>query len=91
MDPILSRPVHVAGENKRFGDLTHAEVDSRARELKQATGWGPTMRVAPVARAWADLARAMERARAGTVADLDAATVQALARPLWITPDLGAG
>jgi hypothetical protein len=46
------------------------------------------MRVAPVARAWADLARRMEAAGAATVADLDRATVAELAAPLWIAPDL---
>jgi hypothetical protein len=88
MDPILSRPVHVAGENKPFGALTRDEVAARAQELKDATGWGPTMRVAPVARAWADLAREMRQNEAATVADLAPETVAALAAPLWITPDL---
>jgi hypothetical protein len=85
---VLDRPVHVAGGDKRFGDLTRAEVGSRAQELKEATGWGPTMRVAPVARAWSDLARAMDEVRADSVADLDAETLEALAEPLWISPNL---
>jgi hypothetical protein len=85
---VLDRPVHVPGGNKPFGELTRAEVAARAQELKDATGWGPTMRVAPVARAWADLARAMDAAQADSVADLDAETLQALAEPLWISPNL---
>jgi hypothetical protein len=88
VDAILSRPVHVGGADKPFGALTHDEVRARAQELQQATGWGPMMRVAPVARAWADLAQRMQAAQAATVADLDSATIEALARPLWITPDL---
>ncbi len=85
---MLDRPVHVPGGNKRFGELTREEVANRAQELKEATGWGPTMRVAPVARAWADLARAMEEVQAHSVADLDPETLDALAEPLWISPNL---
>jgi hypothetical protein len=78
----------VPGGNKPFGELTRQEVADRARELKEATGWGPMMRVAPVARAWADLARAMDAVQADSVADLDAETLEALAEPLWISPNL---
>ena len=85
---MLDRPVHVAGGDKPFGELTREEVANRAQELKEATGWGPTMRVAPVARAWAELARAMEAVQADSVADLDAETLEALAEPLWISPNL---
>ena len=86
MDAILSRPVHIAGSNKAFGELTRAEVEARAQELKAAVGFGPTMRVAPVARAWAELARAMTDAP--TVADLDPEIVAKLAPPMWIAPAL---
>lgn len=85
---MLDRPVHVPGGDKPFGELTREEVANRAQELKEATGWGPTMRVAPVARAWAELARAMEAVQADSVADLDAETLEALAEPLWISPNL---
>jgi hypothetical protein len=78
----------VPGGEKPFGELTREEVANRAQELKEATGWGPTMRVAPVARAWGDLARAMDEQAAATVAGLDRETIEKLARPLWITPDL---
>ena len=85
---MLDRPVHVPGGDKPFGELTREEVANRAQELKDATGWGPMMRIAPVARAWADLARAMDEQAAATVAGLDRETIEKLARPLWITPDL---
>jgi len=85
---VLDRPVHVPGGDKPFGELTREEVANRAQELKDATGWGPMMRIAPVARAWADLARAMDEQAAATVAGLDRETIEKLARPLWITPDL---
>ena len=85
---MLDRPVHVPGGAKPFGELTQPEVAARAQELREATGWGPTMRVAPVARAWAELARAMDAGQAHCVADLDAETLEALAEPLWISPNL---
>jgi hypothetical protein len=85
---VLDRPVHVPGGDKPFGELTRDEVTARANELKEATGWGPMMRVAPVARAWAELARAMDAVQADSVADLDAETLEALAEPLWISPNL---
>ena len=44
------------GRSKPFAELTAEEVRSRADELRAATGWGPTARVASVARAWAELA-----------------------------------
>jgi hypothetical protein len=78
----------VPGGEKPFGELTREEVANRAQELKEATGWGPTMRVAPVARAWGDLARAMDEQAAATVAGVDRETIEKLARPLWIAPDL---
>ena len=88
MDALLERPVHVGGANRPFGSLTLGEVQARADELREATGWGPTMRVAPVARAWGELARRMREAGADTVAGLDAATLGELAAPLWIAPPL---
>jgi hypothetical protein len=81
---LLDTSVAVAGGPKPFGSLTRAEVAARADELRAAVGFGPTVRVAPVARAWGDLARRMEAAGAETVAALDEATLAELAEPLWI-------
>ena len=81
---VLTVSVYVAGGPKPFGELTRAEVAARAAELRDAVGFGPTVRVAPVARAWGELARRMEEAGAATVADLDEATVAELAEPLWL-------
>jgi hypothetical protein len=86
---VLATSVHTAGGAKPFGELTRADVTARATELDAAVGFGPTARVAPVARAWAELARRMEAASAATVGDLDEATVTALAEPLWIVPPGG--
>jgi hypothetical protein len=84
----LSRPVSVDGAEKPFGELTLADVRARAAELRAAAGWGPTARVAPVARAWADLGRAMEAAGAAAVADLGG-EAEAMAGRLWVVPPGG--
>ena len=86
---VLEAVVHVPGGAKPFGEMTAAEVEARAAELKAAVGFGPTARVASVARAWAELARRMGAQEAATVAALDAQTVAALAEPLWIVPPGG--
>ena len=81
---VLAASVHVAGGDKPFGELTQDEVAARASELRAAVGFGPTARIAPVARAWGELARRMRETGATTVADLDEAVVAQLAEPLWI-------
>jgi hypothetical protein len=88
-DPVLETLVFVRGENRPFGTLTLEDVRSRADELRAATGWGPTARVGPVARAWRELAIEMERAGTGAVAELDAARVAELAPKLWVVPPGG--
>jgi hypothetical protein len=87
-DDPLEHPVSAGGTTKPFGTLTAAEVRARADELSAAVGWGPTARVAPVARAWGALARQMDEAHAATVTDLgeDAA---AAAERLWVVPPGG--
>jgi hypothetical protein len=87
-DP-LARPVHAAGGDKPFGEFTLADVNARADELRAATGWGPTTRVAAVARGWSELARAMQSAGAATVAELGAEVAGEFARRLWVVPPGG--
>jgi hypothetical protein len=88
-DDPLARPVSAGAVDKPFGEFTLAEVRGRARELSDAVGWGPTARVAVVARGWLDLARAMEAAGAARVADLGAQTGGEFARRLWVIPPGG--
>jgi hypothetical protein len=88
-DDVLGRPVYTAGGNKPFRDLTLTDVEARASELRTATGWGPTARIASVARAWSDLARVMSRAGVSTVAELDPKDAAARARALWVVPPGG--
>jgi hypothetical protein len=87
-DP-LARPVHAGGADRPFGELTVDDVRAHAAELRAATGWGPTARVATVARAWRELADEMARAGARTVADLGAERAGALAQRLWVVPPGG--
>lgn len=88
-DDVLSRPVHAGGADRSFGELTVDDVRAHAAELRSAAGWGPTARVASVARAWRELADEMAEAQAGTVADLGTERAAALAERLWVVPPGG--
>jgi hypothetical protein len=82
---ILAQEVFMRGANRPFGELTRDDATARADELRAAVGWGPTARVAPVARAWRELSMAMDRAGVGVVGDLDPDVLVALAPKLWVT------
>jgi hypothetical protein len=90
LEDILKREVFIRGANRPFGELTLEDARARADELRAVTGWGPTVRVAPVARAWRELAIAMERGGAASVGDLDAEHVIELAHKLWVVLPGGA-
>lgn len=78
------------GEGYRpFGELTEEDARGRAAELKSLMGFGPTMRVRPVAMAWVELAKLMGERDAATVADLDEPTITDYARKLWIVQPSG--
>lgn len=81
---LLAQTVFIQGANRPFGELTLEQVRERADELRAATGWGPTARVAPVARAWRELSMAMEQAGAGRVDELDAQVLERLGAQLWV-------
>jgi hypothetical protein len=85
LQQVLDQSVYVRGANRRFGELTPDDVRSHADELRAAVGWGPTARVAPVARAWRELALELDRAGAATVAGLDPEVAMRLAPKLWVT------
>jgi hypothetical protein len=86
---ILGQTIFSRGANIPFGEMTLDDVRARADELRAAVGWGPTARVAPVARAWRELTMAMERAGAADVKDLDADVLVELAPRLWVVPPGG--
>jgi len=84
LDEIVRRGVFIRGADRPFGELTVEDARTRADELRAATGWGPTMRVAPVAQAWRELAMTMERTGSASVSELDPQVVVELAHKLWI-------
>jgi formylglycine-generating enzyme required for sulfatase activity len=84
IDEIVKREVFIRGANRPFGELTLEDARARADELRAVTGWGPTVRVAPVAHAWRELAMAMERTGSAHVGELEAQVVSELAQRLWI-------
>ncbi|HLH64891.1 MAG TPA: hypothetical protein VKV27_04270 [Solirubrobacteraceae bacterium] len=86
---LLRAPVHIRGAGRPFGELTVEDVRLRAEELHAAVGFGPTARVAPVARAWRELAVAMATQGALTVADLPPERLAELAPALWVLPPGG--
>jgi hypothetical protein len=82
---ILDQTVFIGGANRAFGSLTADDARAHADVLRAAVGWGPTARVAPVAQAWRELSLALDRAGAGSVAELEPAAVRDLAPRLWVT------
>jgi hypothetical protein len=86
---VLDHTIHAGGRNKPFGELTLADVEARADELRSVAGIGPTVRVVPVAHAWGELARTMRSAGAATVADLGEAAATERAERLWVVPPGG--
>ena len=88
-DAVLATPVSVGGEQRKFGELTLADVRAQAAALGEATGLGHRSRVGAVAAAWSRLAAAMEAESASAVAELTPETVAEFAEPLWIVPPGG--
>ena len=88
-ESVLERSVYASDGYKPFGHFTLRDVESRASELKQATGWGPTARVGAVARAWSELGHAMATAGARTVGDLGLERATEFAARLWVIPPGG--
>jgi hypothetical protein len=84
----LTRPVHIGGAEKHFGEITLDEARARAVELKDVAGWGMN-RVLPVARAWRELVTLMEKAGYEKIGDLDPATLDTMAKKMWVIPPKG--
>ena len=89
MSDPLAQPVHAGGSDKAFGDLSVDEVRAHAAELAAGAGWGPTARVATVARAWRELAGHMDDTGVRTVAELGAPAAAEFAERLWVVPPGG--
>jgi hypothetical protein len=84
VERILEQQVYIRGANRPFGELTTEDARERADELKAATGWGPTARVASYAFAWRELSMELERSGVATVSELDPDLLVALAPKLWV-------
>jgi hypothetical protein len=85
LEEILATPVFMRGEARPLRELTAADVRDRAGELRSVVGFGPTARVAPIARAWAELGIAMDREAATTVAGIAPETLAEVGPRLWIS------
>lgn len=88
-DAALRAEVHDGERYRPFGEMTATDVDGRAEALREVSGWGTTQRVAPVARAWAELGEQMRSSGAQSVADLEPEAVVAYAERLWVLPPEG--
>ena len=86
---VLAEQVFAGGRSKPFAEMSVDEVKARAEELRAATGWGPTARIASIARAWGELGRLMDEQGALTVADLEPKAVAERAERLWVVPPFG--
>jgi hypothetical protein len=82
----LQRPVFLGGDYKPFAEFTIADVQSRAAELAGAAGVWALARVAPVARAWSELALTMAHHGAVTVGELPPDVALEFARRTWVLP-----
>lgn len=81
---ILECQVFIRGASRPFRELTEQDASARAQELRDAVGWGPTMRVAPVAQAWRQLANTMRSCGAERAGELTEQQLLELAPRLWL-------
>jgi hypothetical protein len=86
---LLATRVAFGGSERPFGELRAEEVEARAAELGEATGFGHRSRVGAVAAAWKELAALMRERGAETVTDLSGTEIAERAERLWIVPPGG--
>jgi hypothetical protein len=89
LDYVIKQTVFIRGANRPFGEVTRDDAEFRGAELKATVGWGPTAKVAPIARAWRELSMELQSAGVKTVAELPPETVVAFAPKLWVVPPRG--
>jgi hypothetical protein len=82
----LRRTVYTGEGYKPFAELTRADVESLAAELSAVARTGPLARVAPVARAWSELGRALGEAGAARVGELEPEVALEFAQRVWVAP-----
>jgi hypothetical protein len=89
-DDLLAREVYVGEAYKPFGDLTAQDARALAEQFSGLSGGGLEQKVAPVGRAWRELAEAIEQRGAATVADLGVEEAAKRAEQLRVVPPGGA-
>ncbi len=89
-DDLLAREVYVGDAYKPFGELTADDARSLAEQFSGLSGGGLEQKVAPVGRAWRELAEAIEQHGAATVAELGAEEAAKRAEQLRVVPPGGA-
>ena len=86
---ILERQVYVQDRYKPFGDVTPDDARILAERFSGLSGGGLEAKVAPVGRAWRELADLMAESGAPRVADLGAERAAELAEGLRVIPPGG--
>ncbi len=89
-DDVLAREVYVGDAYKAFGELTAKDAGALADQFSGLSGGGLEQKVAPVGRAWRELAEAMEQRGAATVAELGIQEATDRAEQLRVVPPGGA-
>ena len=89
LDYLLRQTVFIRGANRPFGEVTREDAQFRGAELKATVGWGPTAKVAPIARAWRELSMELDSAGVNTVGELPREKVLAFAPKCWVVPPRG--
>jgi hypothetical protein len=88
-DDMLERQVYVGSEYKPFGEVTPEDARALADRFSGLSGGGLEQKVAPVGRAWRELAELMVASGASRVADLGAERAAELAERLRVVPPGG--
>jgi len=89
LDYMLKQTVFIRGANRPFGEVTREDAQFRGAELKATVGWGPTAKVAPIARAWRELSMELDSAGVNTVGELPRETVLSFGPKCWVVPPRG--
>jgi hypothetical protein len=83
-DRALGEKVFDGSSYRPFGELSAADARQRQTALGEMTGFGPMMRVRPVAEGWGRLADLMEERGISRVAELEDEEVEQFAVRLWV-------
>ncbi len=88
-EDVLTREVYVRDRYVPFGELSADDARFLAGQFTGLSGGGLEQRVAPMARAWRELADLMEERGAATVAALGAEEAASQAERVRVVPPGG--